>query len=181
MRRLAFAATLLAACSQQQPPQNEVANTVDSSLPSPPPPPEAPLSPPAPGDPGGLTDDRTPLSEGPIDPKSAQGAGQVLQTYFTLAEQGKFAEANALWSDGATRLDLGKYREIHANVGGPGDMEGAAGSSFVDYPVQLYGRLKNGREFSSRGTMTLRRVNDVPGSTAEQRKWHIYRSDFPAG
>jgi hypothetical protein len=28
--------------------------------------------------------------------------------------------------------------------------------------------------------MTLRRVNDVDGSTAEQRKWHIYKADFPA-
>ncbi len=57
-------------------------------------------------------------------------------------------------------------------------MEGAAGSSYVDYTVQLYGRLKDGKEFKSRGTMTLRRVNDVPGSTQEQRKWHIYKADF---
>jgi len=28
--------------------------------------------------------------------------------------------------------------------------------------------------------MTLRRVNDVDGSTAEQRKWHIYKADFAA-
>jgi len=57
-------------------------------------------------------------------------------------------------------------------------MEGAAGSSYVDFPVQLYGRTNDGKEFNSRGTMTLRRANDVPGSTAEQRKWHIYKADF---
>jgi hypothetical protein len=125
-----------------------------------------------------LKDDRTPIAEGPIDPKSAQGAGQVLQTYFALVEQGKIAEANKLWSNGADKLDFGKYREVHANIGGPGDSEGAAGSIYVDYPVQMYGRLKDGKEFNSRGTMILRRVNDVPGSTAEQRKWHIYRADF---
>jgi hypothetical protein len=71
------------------------------------------------------------------------------------------------------------YREIHANIGGPGQAEGAAGSVYVDVPVQLYGRLRDGKEFNARGTMTLRRVNDVPGSTAEQRKWHIYKADFP--
>jgi len=170
---------LLAACSQQAvPPQNEIANSADVDLPATMPSPEAPLTPPAPGEPGGLPDDRTPVSEGKIDPKSAQGAGQVLQTYFALSEQGKFAEANKLWSDGATKLDLAKYKEVHGNIGGPGDMEGAAGSSYVDYPVQIYGRGKDGKEFNLRGTMTLRRVNDVPGSTDEQRKWHIYKADF---
>ena len=69
--------------------------------------------------------------------------------------------------------DPRQYRE-------PGDPEGAAGSSYVDIPVQLDGRLKDGKEFHSLGSMTLRRVNDVDGSTAEQRKWHIYKADFPA-
>lgn len=180
MKRIIVPAIFLAACSQQAPKNDVVANAPEANLPEANAvvPEEAPLNPPAPGEPGGLPDDRTPVSEGPIDPKSAQGAGQVLQSYFALAEQGKFAEANKLWSDGAGRLDLTQYKEVHANVGGPGDMEGAAGSSYVDYPVQLYGRLKDGKEFNSRGTMTLRRVNDVPGSTAEQRKWHITKADF---
>ena len=178
MKRIALPALFLAACSQQTP-QNEVANSPETDVPATnTPAPEAPLNPPAPGEPGGLPDDRTPVSEGPIDPKSPQGAGQVLQTYFALVEQGKTTEANKLWSDGAEKLDLSKYKEVHANIGGPGDMEGAAGSSYVDYPVQLYGRLKDGKEFNLRGTMTLRRVNDVPGSTEEQRKWHIYKTDF---
>ena len=178
MKRFVLPALFLAACSQQTP-QDEVANAPETKLPATnTPAPEAPLNPPAPGEPGGLPDDRTPVLESPIDPKSAQGAGQVLQTYFALAEQGKSADANKLWSEGAEKLDLSKYREIHANIGAPGGMEGAAGSSDVDYTVQLYGRLKDGKEFKSRGTMTLRRVNDVPGSTQEQRKWHIYKADF---
>jgi hypothetical protein len=177
---------LASACSKQQPQQEEqIAPAVNDTGPvlAPAPSPatngEAPLNPPAPGKPGGLPDDRTPISEGKIDPKSAQGAGQVLQHYFALAEQGKFEEANKDWSDGSEQLDLAKYKEVHANIGAPEDMEGAAGSSYVDIPVQLYGRAKDGKPFNSRGTMTLRRVNDVPGSTAEQRQWHIYKSDFP--
>jgi hypothetical protein len=176
---IAAALLVLAACSQQAPRADADINAVETNLPATMPGPEAPLSPPAPGEPGGLPDDRTPVSEGPIDPKSAQGAGQVLQTYFALAEQGKFAEADKAWSDGAAKLDLAKYKEVHANIGGPGDMEGAAGSSYVDFPVQLYGRTKDGKKFNSRGTMTLRRVNDVDGSTAEQRKWHIAKAEFP--
>ena len=182
----ALALTLLlgAACTKQGPPPAPVANdTAPISDPAPAPASndaQAPLNPPAPGEPGGLPDDRSPISEGKIDPRSAQGAGQVLQHYFALAEQGKFAAANEYWSDGAQPLDLSKYREIPGNIGAPGGMEGAAGSSYVDIPVQLYGRTKDGKEFNSRGTMTLRRVNDVPGSTAEQRAWHIYKAEFPA-
>lgn len=139
---------------------------------------EAPLNPPAPGEPGGLPDDRTPISEGAIDPKSGQGAGQVLQSYFALAESGRFADANKLWSVGVDQLDLTGYREVHANIGAPGNVEGGAGSLYVEIPVQLYGRKKDGKEFSSLGTMTLRRVNDVDGSTEAQRRWHIMNAEF---
>lgn len=168
---------LAAACSQNAsaPPEVDVSNNSSEA--------QTPLNPPAPGEPGGLPDDRTPVAEGPIDPQSAQAAGQVLQRYFALLEAGKTAEGEKLWSGGDTAADfskrLGRYREVHANIGGPGDMEGAAGSVFVDYPVQLYGRTNDRKEFNARGKMTLGRVNDVPGSTAEQRQWHIYRADFP--
>ena len=172
---VAFTLLLAGGCSQEvaAPPANE-ANQSDT---------QAPLNPPAPGMPGGLPDDRTSLAEGPIDPKSAQGAAQVLQHYFALLEAGKATEAGTLWSASGTPAEfasrLAQYREVHANIGAPGDPEGAAGSIYVDVPVQLYGRLRDGEEFSARGSMTLRRVNDVPGSTDEQRRWHIYRADFP--
>ena len=139
-----------------------------------------------PGEPGGLPDDRTPLAEGPIDPKSAQGAAQVLQRFGGLLEQRRFAEAYRLWSDNGRATGMSeakfisaydKYAEIHSEVGAPGEAEGAAGSIYVDIPFRLYGKLKTGEPFNQLGTVTLRRVNDVPGSTAEQREWHIYRSD----
>ena len=140
-----------------------------------------------PGDPGALPDDRTPVSEGMIDPKTAQGAGQVLQRFGALLEQGKFAAARQSWSDGGKASGLteaefaeayDKYAEIHAEVGAPGEPEGAAGSSYVEIPLRLYGKLKTGRPFNLVGPVVLRRVNDVPGSSAAQREWHIYRSDL---
>jgi hypothetical protein len=138
-----------------------------------------------PGEPGGLPDDRTPVEEGPIDPKSGQGAGQVLQRFGGLLEQRRFAEARMLWSDGGKTSGLSeaefivaydKYAEIHSEVGAPGQMEGAAGSAYVEIQFRLYGTLKTGKPFNLVGPITLRRVNDVPGSTEEQRRWHIYRS-----
>jgi len=141
----------------------------------------------APGTPGGLPDDRTPLEEpsGPIDPRSAEGAGQVVQRYGGLLEQRKFAEARLLWGDGGRSSGLteaqfvdayDKYASIHSEVGKPTDMEGAAGSSYITVPFRLYGTLKSGGEFNMVGPLTLRRVNDVPGSTEEQRRWHIEKS-----
>ena len=180
---LALAATC-AACQRQETAAsgNEIADAANVST--------APAQAPEaikPGEPGGLPDDRTLVEEGPIDPKSAQGAGQVLQSYGALLEQGRLAEARKLWSDGGRSSGLseegfaaayGKYAEIHAEVGAPGQMEGAAGSSYVEIPLRLYGQLKGGRSFNSVGTATLRRVNDVPGSTEEQRRWRIYRMDM---
>src|SRR3546814_1224316 len=58
-----------------------------------------------------------------------------------------------------------KYQEYHANIGAPGRIEGAAGSLYVEVPVQVYGRLNTGEEFNMLGSVQLRRVNDVPGST----------------
>jgi hypothetical protein len=143
-----------------------------------------PAQPPSPGEAGGLSDDRTPTLEGSIDPKSVQGAAQVVQQYFALLEEGKGERAQALWSGGRPPADfaerLAQYSEVHANIGAPGRTEGAAGSLYVDVPVQLYGRLRSGKPFNALGTMTLRRVNDVPGSSAQQRSWHIYEIKFPA-
>jgi len=175
-RSIAVVLLLAAACSKQSAPSagNEVAPGNETAAVQD----DAPLNPPAPGQPGGVPDDRTPISEGAIDPKSGQGAGQVLQSYFALVESGRFAEADKLWSKGVERLDLTGYREVHGNVGAPGKVEGGAGSLYVEIPVQLYGRLKDGEEFSSRGMMILRRVNDVPGSTEEQRRWHIMNAEF---
>jgi len=143
-----------------------------------------------PGEPGGLPDDRTPVPERAIDPKSAQGAGQVLQRFGGLLERRHFADAYRLWSDGGgasgmTQAEFviawGKYAEIHSEVGSPGQTEGAAGSIYVDIPFRLYGKLNSGAPFNQVGAVTLRRVNDVPGSTEEQRRWHIYKSELKPG
>jgi hypothetical protein len=109
----------------------------------------------------------------------------VLQRFGGLIEQRKFAEARQLWSDGGKASGLSeaefiaaydKYAEIHSEVGAPGQMEGAAGSAYVEIPFRLYGTLETGKPFNLVGPVTLRRVNDVPGSTEEQRRWHIYQS-----
>lgn len=150
---------------------------------------DTPVSPPAPGTPGGLPDDRTPVSEAPFPSTSAQGAANVLQTYYGLIAAGRYDEAWRLWTQGgegsgmtadAFAKSFAQYESYNANIGAPGRIEGAAGSLYVSVPVQIYGRRKTGEEVHLLGEATLRRVNDVPGSTPEQRSWHIFRIDVHA-
>jgi hypothetical protein len=123
-----------------------------------------------------------PAPEASLVDKSAEGAARVVRTYFELIEAGREEEARRLWEGaGESELaaDLGRYRDYRAEVGPPGPMEGAAGSSYVTIPVQLHGRLKNGTIFRRRIEVTLRRVNDVPGASEDQRRWRIH--DIAAG
>jgi hypothetical protein len=181
---------LIAACSSQAPePGQNLANVtvVDGAAGNSAAANGAPVG--TPGTAGGLPDDRTPLEEpkGPIDPASAEAAGQVVQLYGGLLEQRKFAEARKLWGDGGKASGLtesqfiaayDKYASIHSEVGRPAGMEGAAGSVYITVPFRLYGTLKGGGDFNLVGPLTLRRVNDVPGSTEAQRRWHIEKSDL---
>lgn len=168
----------IGACARPGEQRDADSNSDRTALPAPTPP-GAP-APPMPGTPGGLADDRTPLEEpkGPIDPKSVEAAGQVVQLYAALLEQGKSTDAEEQWSDAAAARQfsagLRRYPELHLQIGKPGDSEGAAGSIFVTVPVLFYGR-GDGGPFSRKADVILRRVNDVDGSSAAQRRWHIAR------
>jgi hypothetical protein len=197
MKRTIAAAAFILICGacQRAPEQANQENAQAPSAPAPPAAPGAPGTPaqpqsseapqpPEPGTPGGLPDDRTPLPEpnGPIDPKSAEAAGQVVQHYGALIEQGRWSESWKLWSDaGAAKQFDRNWRndsEVHMEIGKPGDMEGAAGSIYVTTPVVFYGKTTDGGAFRKKGSVILRRVNDVPGSTEAQRLWHIARIDL---
>jgi hypothetical protein len=171
---ISAAALLLASCGQRAPVTNETVNVAERR---PPAPPSIPAN-------VALPEDRTPLAEpkGPIDPKSAEAAGQVVQSYGALIEEERFAQAEKLWGDpdGAAQFtqQLKHYPEVHIEIGKPGDTEGAAGSIYVAEPVVFYGRDANGKSFRRAADVNLRRVNDVPGSTAAQRRWHISSIDW---
>jgi len=178
--RIALAGGLLVLTSCEeagQPPANQ--NESPDAAENQPAAPAPPSTPPNPGTPGGFPVDRTPLEEpnGPIDPKSAEAAGQVIQSYGALIEQKRWVETDKLWGDPArghrVSDDLKRNREVHLQIGKPENMEGAAGSTFISVPLVVYGKRTNGADFSQSGEAALRRVNDVPGSTAAQRRWHI--------
>ncbi len=147
----------------------------------------APLDPPAPGTPGGLADDRTPISEAPFAADSAQGAAQVVQLYYLALGEGDYAKAYKLWGDGGRASGMSaaqfaqsfaSYAEYHANVGAPGAIDAGAGQRYVTVPVQPYARLKaTGAPAYFIGSVTLHRTG-VDGATAEQRAWRIKSVDI---
>jgi len=166
----------LAACGRAQPRDN--ANGNGSLLV----PKEAqPAAPPPP------TPHPPPLSEpkGPIDPKSVEAAGQVVQQYGALIEQGRWTASRDLWSSAdAAKLferNFRTYADVHVEIGDLGEPEGAAGSIYVTEPVTFYGQKNQGGEYRRAAEVTLRRVNDVPGSTDAERRWHIQRIEWIAG
>jgi hypothetical protein len=185
-RTIALAAVLLTtACQVEQTPgnthntANEAALAPSGEAPrsndvaaSPTPPTPAPAPP---GEPG-----PTPSSEA-----SPDAAVAVLQAYCDAIAHKNYAGAFRMWvgkgeatgmSEAAFAQSFAKYDAYDCSFGKPGDAEGAAGSSFITVPAVVTGTLAKGGGFSLRGPMTLKRVNDVPGSSAEQRHWHISTS-----
>ena len=144
--------------------------------------------------PGTGSDAKTPLApvkpppaslpepKGPIDSKSAEAAGQVVQQYGALIEQGRWTASRDLWSSGeaakAFERNFRTYADVHIEIGELGETEGAAGSIYVTEPVTFYGKKNGGGDYRRAAIVTLRRVNDVPGSTEAQRRWHIERIEW---
>jgi hypothetical protein len=116
-----------------------------------------------------------PEAKGPIDPKSVEAAGQVVQHYGALIEQHRFNEAAKYWGDAGAAAKFAQQlkRDVHLEIGNLGETEGAAGSNYTTVPVVFYGS-----GYRRPASAILRRVNDVPGSTAAQRRWHIERIEW---
>ncbi|MBB6125189.1 hypothetical protein [Sphingobium subterraneum] len=142
------------------------------------------LIPPAPGEVGGLPDDREPLDESPIDPQSVRGAGSVVERYAMALEQGRFADAYRLWrgngaSSGMNAADFarswGQHSQLRVLIGRPE----TGGTQTAVVPVQVYGRMKaTAKPFNRIGRLVLARNPEryKPGSTTSP--WLIATSEL---
>jgi hypothetical protein len=179
---LLAAALLAASCSPKQT-QPAPAAPIPAPAPAPAPtraPPAEPAPPPQP----------TPEETYPVTPPneaSAEAAAEVAREYFALLGAKQYGPAWDLWAgagsaSGVSKSDFAgryaKYATYNATVGKPGGTEGAAGSIYIEIPVKVDATLKSGAAEHSTGAVTLRRVNDVPGSTEAQRHWHIASVDL---
>lgn len=103
---------------------------------------------------------------------------RLLRYYVSAIRQGDWASASRAWSLDAQMTPEKLEAEFGGQAGpklavGKGDVEGAAGSLYYEAPLVV--DFGDGRP-SKRGTIVLRRVNDVPGASTVQLTWRIERT-----
>lgn len=127
-------------------------------------------------------------ADGPTKPKvlldraaltQVEDPGRVLAYYGAALAAHDWDAADAAWgsfpetSPGTLRAKFGKYAALSLHFD-PSRIEGAAGSLVYIAPVVV----RDGGRVVETGRVGLRRSNDVPGSTAEDRLWHVEMSDL---
>lgn len=118
-----------------------------------------------------------PVVAPPID-RSPAAARAVVQRYYAAIDHRDYRTAYRLWhrpGDGLAAFTRGFARTARtmARTGAPTDGEGAAGSVYVTVPVSVEARLTDGTRQHFAGSYILRRVDDVPGASPDQLRWHI--------
>ncbi len=105
---------------------------------------------------------------------------RLLHYFADAVRKGAWEEAARAWSSdaditpeqlqtaftGSSRVEL---------VFGKGDSQSAAGTSF--YVAPLVVDFEDKADTDRRGTIVLRRANDMPGASTQQLNWRIERSD----
>ena len=126
--------------------------------------------------------DLTPPKLTPDAERGETGARNVLLSFARAIELKEFGQAWALLSPAdQKKWPRAKFATMFADLGKitvavpTGTMEGAAGSSYYTAPVTITANGKDGRPVRIEGEAVLRRVNDVPGATAAQLRWHFER------
>ncbi|MFM6933786.1 MAG: hypothetical protein ACKOUT_16280 [Novosphingobium sp.] len=104
---------------------------------------------------------------------------RVLAYYGAALAAHDWEAADAAWgsfpetSPGTLRAKFGKYAALSFKFD-PSRIEGAAGSLIYIAPVVV----SDGGRVVETGRVGLRRSNEVPGSTPEDRLWHVEMSDL---
>ncbi|MEW9856034.1 hypothetical protein [Novosphingobium sp. M1R2S20] len=109
--------------------------------------------------------------------KGEQGARAVLAVWTQALENRNFARAWEQFHNPPAARDAyvawwQRYRTLDVTVE-DARVEGAAGSLYYAAPTTITGTTTSGEPFRLEGQVILRRVNDVPGATAAQLRWHI--------
>ncbi|BBD60584.1 hypothetical protein NIES2109_33820 [Nostoc sp. HK-01] len=123
------------------------------------------------------------VSASMITQDSQKQAVQVIRHYYNAINHQDYKSAYLDWSNNgaASQQSFEQFSQgfkdtlsVKVDIGEPGRLDGAAGSSYIEIPVTITSKTVNGKVKHFKGSYTLRRINDIPGSTLKQRMWHIY-------
>lgn len=129
------------------------------------------------------TPSATPTAEvsEPATPSTSRDPQEVLAAWGKAIEMRDWRTVRSFWGDHGevSGLDEAAFAAKWSDLLAPrvsigsGDQEGAAGSIYYTAPVTI----RDGSRVV-KGEITMRRVNDVPGATPEQLRWHIESSSL---
>lgn len=111
----------------------------------------------------------------------AEAALTVLQEYYAAINGRDYDRAYRFWSGegSASGQSLDQFRKgfadtaaVEIRTGTPGRIDPAAGSRYIEIPIEITATTIAGQAQRFRGHYVLRR-SVVDGATAEQRQWHI--------
>lgn len=116
-----------------------------------------------------------------VDPKSDAAAADVVRRYYSAINAHDYGTAWTQWGpDGRPgqrfadfQKGFARTRATSVTIGQVPPSEGAAGSVYATIPVTVDAQLTDGRQQRFAGQYVVRRVNDVPGASADQLRWHI--------
>jgi hypothetical protein len=123
----------------------------------------------------------------PESDTGVEGASRVLRGYYAALDARQYEVAYAYWESGGAAsgqtfeefsAGFAETERVAVELGEPGRIGAAAGSVYISIPVIITATQKDGsvREFS--GSYTLRRTNNVDGSSAWDRAWHLYQAQI---
>ena len=110
-----------------------------------------------------------------------QDAVQLIRNYFRWINQKKYQGAfnirekhedgNAANGQSFAKFENGfsNTASVRVEIGEPGEIEGAAGSNYIEIPVVISAMTKSGQAQKFAGTYTMRSSN-----VADDKSWYIY-------
>ncbi len=127
----------------------------------------------------------TRLPGGPV--AQAENPQELIRAYYKAIDEHQYEAAYSAWGDGGAKSGQ-RFDEFKAGFAqtermvmeiiGPVETEGAAGSIYASVPVVVRADSKDGERKNFNGRYVVKRVNDVPGATPEQLRWHIDSADL---
>ena len=114
-------------------------------------------------------------------PSTAEDAVQLIRNYYRWINQKRYQGAFNIWEkreDGfaANGQSFEKFASgfndtasVSVEIGAPGEIEGAAGSNYIEIPVIISAQTKSGKAQKFAGAYTMRSSN-----VARDRSWYMY-------
>lgn len=112
---------------------------------------------------------------------TADDAVELIRKYIADIDGHRYSDAYAAWEPGRNPLTYAQFvagyahtTAVSVDIGVPGPINAGAGQRFIEVPVVIHATLDDGTHQTFEGTFTLHHTANIPGTTLEQRHWHIY-------